>query len=238
MSFARVSYGPRHLCIKRRSYPILPILSNHQKIGKNSLLLAAGLFVKRVALNVSALYLVKGYLPDDAHLHELLKVALDGGRRHLEASLKLPDRVHRVGIVRIHLDHLRLALIKSRNTEIGSGGLALFYLSLQVALQVAERQPEHPQMVGDEIADIHAVRLRAEERFLVGVLGPVNDPRDRQVLRQPIALPEHIPVEQSAGCPAVAVYKWVHVGQHEVDDDAPDDGVDKGGRLARIEKAA
>src|SRR5439155_9323354 len=80
-------------------------------------------------------------------------------------------------------------------------------------------------LVKDEVGRVTLVGLAVEIRPHVLSRGLTQDPRNRQVIRQPVSLCPHRPVEERSRRPTIPILERVVISDPEVDEDGPNDWV-------------
>src|SRR6478752_9443630 len=78
-----------------------------------------------------------------------------------------------------------------------------------------------------EIGDVSSIGLRFHEGPGVLSRGLADEPRDRQILSEPITMSSHQPEEENPSGAPIAILERMVVGEPEVQEDCPDDGMDE-----------
>lgn len=101
------------------------------------------------------------------------------------------------------------------------------HLVFQEEMKLLHGLHDGGHLMEDEVGQVVVVRLRVEKGFPVLDRGFFDDAGDGDELHEPIALAGHHPIEEGPGRSAVAVHEGVVAGQHEVNDDGADHGVNE-----------
>ena len=141
-----------------------------------------------------------------------------------------------LGIIGKELNYLCLSLVDASQLQVCIGCEAFILFAPDVGLQLVERLLQHAHVVSHEVSHVVIVYFGIKERFFIGFFGTCYHTRNRQILRQPIATPQQIPIKQRARRAPIAVYKRVNVSHHKMNDDAPYQRMDEAGLFFVVEK--
>src|SRR3954447_20635793 len=141
------------------------------------------------------------------------------------------ERVHRVRVADRVGQQRELAAVE----ELGSlqqsldvsdlGGLAL-----QVEVEIVDRLLDDVQLMNQEVRLVTGVRLGFYERTGIASWRFADEPRDRQVLGEPVAPRPHEPEEEDPRGTAVAIQERVVIRQPEMEEDGADYRMDEPAR--------
>ena len=101
----------------------------------------------------------------------------------------------------------------------------------QVFVQLGDRLLDHLQLMDQEVGGVPTVRLGLEKNPPVQSGCRLKESGDWQKHDQPVAAFSHQPKKEDARGAAVAVDKWMVIGEPEVHQNGSDDRVDKGPAL-------
>jgi len=147
-------------------------------------------------------------------------------------------RLERVTLLRVAQgvnDQSLLAMVQHRDAaESRFDGVQRRGLALDVLVQFPHGPPDDIELLEDEVGQVIVVRLGEEESPSVLGRSFQEDLGDGDELEEPIPVPQHRPVEQSSRDAAVAVNERVVVGQPEMQDDRPQDRMEKPLRCSTV----
>lgn len=161
-----------------------------------------------------------------AHVGELREVGAGGLADDVVLQAVGADVRARLGVFQEVEDEGALTVVEGGGVpELLLELLLLAPLAFEVFVEVGDGFLDGAELVADEIVEVVVVLLRVEEGAVVTLGMSKNFARDGDVFKNPKALLQHSPIEQSARGAPVAVHKGVVVGQPEVQDDGTHHGV-------------
>src|SRR6266508_699947 len=104
----------------------------------------------------------------------------------------------------------------------------LFFLfPLDIRIEYLYSFVDSLKIIHDKICSIIFIHFRIKERPVVLCPSAQYGGRHGKIFKKPVAVLQHIPVEERPCCASISVHKGMYIGQPEMEQYAPDDWINK-----------